>query len=129
MDLARFSECIRQDRVIAGRQVVPTRWLKLATTPTEGIDLAYLDAFYASLGLPPMRGDAAGYGLHFPLKRLDGHCVITLAGSGGQYVFVASELGLTVVQTANMVDPSKIVEGIQGGVDLMLDIILSALRT
>ncbi len=129
IDLARFGECVRRNGLGPDRQVVPASWIELATAATEGVDLAYLDAFYASLGLPPLRRDAASYGLHIPLMWLDGRRVISLAGSGGQYVFVVPELALTVVQTANLADPATFVEGIQGGVDIMLDVILPAFRS
>ena len=112
--------------------MVPRRWLELATAPTPGVDGPFLQDFYAQIGVPPVRA-MSGYGLHFGLKDFDGHPVISVAGSGGQYAFVVRDLDLLIVQTAGLapgegdaVPPSQ--AGLDGGVDIALDVILPALH-
>ncbi len=129
--LARLGFCLLNHGSQGGRQVVPRRWLELATAPTPGVDGPFLQDFYAQIGVPPVRG-MSGYGLHFGLKDFDGHPVISVAGSGGQYAFVVRDLDLLIVQTAGLapgegdaVPPSQ--AGLDGGVDIALDVILPAL--
>lgn len=131
-DLARLGLCVLNHGSVDGRPVVPRDWLELATACTPGVDGPFLDASYASIGVPPVRG-MAGYGLHFGLKELGGHPVIALGGSGGQYAFVFRGLDLVVVQTAGTPrggpEASPLTQdGLSGGVDIVLDVILPALR-
>lgn len=131
-DLARLGLCVLNHGSVDGRPVVPRDWLELATACTPGVDGPFLDAFYASIGVPPVRG-MAGYGLRFGLKELGGHPVIALGGSGGQYAFVFRGLDLVVVQTAGTPrggrEASPLTQdGLSGGVDIVLDVILPTLR-
>ncbi len=117
-DLARFTECLRLRGRIADTAVIPAVWLDEATATTPSVNAECLNQFYSSLGVAPVRG-VAGYGLHFGVMQLDRFATISIAGTGGQYGFAIPELNLTVVQTANFSG-----DGLGGGADLMLDVIL-----
>jgi CubicO group peptidase (beta-lactamase class C family) len=91
--LLRFGEMYRLGGTIDGKRVVPESWIKESWTPRTA---------------SPFTGDAYGYGWF--IKDVRGHPVYYAWGYGGQMLYVAPSLGLTVVMTSNSTQPSR-----QGG--------------
>ena len=85
-DLLRFGELYRQDGVIDGRRILPEGWVEES---------------WRSRTVSPWSGNDYGYGWFS--RRSNGHDVRFAWGYGGQMLFIAPSLGLTVVMTS---DPS-----------------------
>ncbi|MEU8206957.1 serine hydrolase [Streptosporangium sp. NPDC049046] len=77
-DFARFGLLYLRDGKAAGRQVVPSAWVKKSTTPSASFN--------------------AGYGLHWWLGDGDEGDFMA-AGFGGQYVYVSPKHGVVVVKS------------------------------
>ncbi|MEU8042141.1 serine hydrolase domain-containing protein [Streptosporangium sp. NPDC049078] len=77
-DFARFGLLYLRDGKAAGRQVVPSAWVKKSTTPSASFN--------------------AGYGLHWWLGD-GGEGDFMAAGFGGQYVYVSPKHGVVVVKS------------------------------
>ncbi|WP_134496387.1 serine hydrolase domain-containing protein [Microvirga pakistanensis] len=88
--LLRFGEMVRQGGVIDGRRVLPENWIKESWQPRTS---------------SPFTGDHYGYGWF--MREMRGHMVYYAWGFGGQMVYVAPSLGMTVVMTSNPTEPSR----------------------
>lgn len=83
-ELLRFGELYRNHGRMAGRQIVPERWVadswvQRTTSPFNGY----------------------GYGLGWWLRYSGPHAVHFAWGYGGQYLFIVPDLALTVVMTSD----------------------------
>jgi CubicO group peptidase (beta-lactamase class C family) len=88
--LLRFGEMYRQGGMIDGRRVLPESWVKDSWEPRT---------------TSPFTGDAYGYGWY--IRDMRGHRVYYAWGFGGQMVYVAPSLGMTVVMTSDPTEPSR----------------------
>ena len=120
-DFAKIVLCVSQEGMHDGKPVIPSRWLALASVPSDGVDGELLAAFYREIGAPEVPG-MAGYGMHLGSMKLQDRDIVTLSGAGGQYGFIIKDLDLVVVQTANFSG-----DGLSGGAILLRDTILPAL--
>jgi CubicO group peptidase (beta-lactamase class C family) len=82
--LLRFGEMYRNGGVHQGRQVVPAAWVR---------------ASWAPKAISPRNGNGYGYG--WWIKTVNGHPVYFAWGHGGQMIYVAPDLALTVVMTSD----------------------------
>ncbi|HSR56155.1 MAG TPA: serine hydrolase [Alphaproteobacteria bacterium] len=82
--LLRLGEMYRNGGVYNGRRVLPEAWVKASWTPRT---------------VSPYSGDAYGYGWF--ITSACGHPVYYARGFGGQFVYVAPSLALTVVITSD----------------------------
>lgn len=88
--LLRFGEMYRQGGMIDGKRVVPESWVRESWQPRTR---------------SPFTGDSYGYGWF--IRDMRGHRVHYAWGFGGQMVYVAPSLGLTVVMTSDPTSPSR----------------------
>lgn len=88
--LLRFGEMYRQGGTIDGKRVVPESWVKASWEPRTS---------------SPFTGDSYGYGWF--MRDMRGHRVHYAWGFGGQMVYVAPSLGMTVVMTSDPTEPSR----------------------
>jgi CubicO group peptidase (beta-lactamase class C family) len=88
--LLRFGEMYRQGGVIDGKRVLPKSWVTESWQPRTA---------------SPHTGDSYGYGWY--MRPMRGHTVYYAWGFGGQMVYVAPSLGLTVVITSDPTEPSR----------------------
>jgi CubicO group peptidase (beta-lactamase class C family) len=88
--LLRFGEMYRLGGTIDGKRIVSESWIKESWTPRTA---------------SPFTGDAYGYGWF--IKDVRGHPVYYAWGYGGQMLYVAPSLGLTVVMTSDPTRPSR----------------------
>jgi CubicO group peptidase (beta-lactamase class C family) len=88
--LLRFGELYRGGGVIDGRRVVSEGWIRESWTPRTA---------------SPFTGDAYGYGWF--IRTMRGHPVHYAWGYGGQMLYVAPSLALTVVITSDPTQPSR----------------------
>ena len=88
--LLRFGEMYRQGGMIDGKRVLPESWVKDSWEPRT---------------TSPFTGDAYGYGWY--MREMRGHRVYYAWGFGGQMVYVAPSLGMTVVMTSDPTEPSR----------------------
>ncbi len=88
--LLRFGEMYRQGGMIDSRRVVPENWVKESWEPRTS---------------SPFTGDAYGYGWY--MRDMRGHRVYYAWGFGGQMIYVAPSLGMTVVMTSDPTEPSR----------------------
>jgi len=79
-----FGEMYRNGGVHQGRQVVPAEWVRASWTPHVR---------------SPRNGNGYGYG--WWIKEVRGHPVYFAWGHGGQMIYVAPSLALTVVMTSD----------------------------
>jgi CubicO group peptidase (beta-lactamase class C family) len=82
--MLRFGEMYRNGGVHEGRQVVPAAWIQTSWAPKV---------------ISPRNGNGYGYG--WWIKRVNGHPVYFAWGHGGQMIYVAPSLALTVVMTSD----------------------------
>jgi CubicO group peptidase (beta-lactamase class C family) len=82
--LLRFGEMYRNGGVHQGRQVVPAEWVRQSWTVRTR---------------SPRNGNGYGYG--WWIKEVGGHPVYFAWGHGGQMVYVAPSLAMTVVMTSD----------------------------
>lgn len=87
--LLRIGELARLRGAVDGRRVLPESWI---------------DAMWTPRGASPFTGDSYGYGWF--LRDVDGAPVRYGWGFGGQMLFVAPALGMTVVMTSDATRPS-----------------------
>lgn len=88
--LLRFGEMYRQGGTIDGTRVVPESWVKESWEPRTQ---------------SPFTGDAYGYGWY--IRDMRGHKISYAWGFGGQMIYVAPDLGMTVVMTSDPTEPSR----------------------
>lgn len=82
--MLRFGELYRNGGVQQGRQVVPAAWIRESWTPHAR---------------SPRNGNGYGYG--WWIREVGGHPVYFAWGHGGQMIYVAPTLALTVVMTSD----------------------------
>jgi CubicO group peptidase (beta-lactamase class C family) len=109
--LLRFGELYRGGGVIDGRRVVSEGWIRESWTPRTA---------------SPFTGDAYGYGWF--TRTLRGHPVHYAWGYGGQMLYVAPSLALTVVITSDPTQPSRQDDYVEALHRLMADGIIPALE-
>jgi CubicO group peptidase (beta-lactamase class C family) len=80
----------RQGGTIDGKRIVSESWIKDSWTPRT---------------TSPFTGDSYGYGWF--IKDVRGHPVYYAWGYGGQMLYVAPSLALTVVMTSDPTEPSR----------------------
>ena len=88
--LLRFGEMYRQGGVIDGKRVLPESWVKESWQPKTA---------------SPFTGDRYGYGWY--MRDMDVHTVYYAWGFGGQMIYVAPSLDMTVVMTSDSTEPSR----------------------
>jgi CubicO group peptidase (beta-lactamase class C family) len=88
--LLRFGEMYRQGGVIEGKRILPESWVH------ESWQLRTSS---------PFTGDGYGYGWY--MREMRGHRVYYAWGFGGQMIYVAPSLGMTVVMTSDPTEPSR----------------------
>ncbi|KLK93821.1 6-aminohexanoate hydrolase [Microvirga vignae] len=88
--LLRFGEMYRQGGTIDGKRVVPESWVTESWEPRTA-------SVYT--------GDSYGYGWF--MREMRGHRVYYAWGFGGQMIYVAPSLGMTVVMTSDPTEPSR----------------------
>ena len=88
--LLRFGEMYRQGGVVDGRRVLPESWVEESWQPRT---------------TSPFTGDGYGYGWY--MREMRGHRVYYAWGFGGQMLYVAPSLGMTVVMTSDPTEPSR----------------------
>jgi CubicO group peptidase (beta-lactamase class C family) len=82
--MLKFGEMYRNGGVHGGRQVVPATWVRASWTPWVR---------------SPRNGNGYGYG--WWIKDVGGHPVYFAWGYGGQMIYVAPSLAMTVVMTSD----------------------------
>jgi CubicO group peptidase (beta-lactamase class C family) len=82
--LLRFGELYRKGGVLEGRRILPESWVRASWTPRTR---------------SPYSGDAYGYGWF--LSQFCGENVAYARGFGGQFIYVAPELQMTIVITSD----------------------------
>jgi CubicO group peptidase (beta-lactamase class C family) len=88
--LLRFGEMYRQGGMIDGKRILPESWVTQS---------------WQQRTTSPFTGDGYGYGWF--IRTMRGHPVSYAWGYGGQMLYVAPSLGLTVVMTSNPTEPSR----------------------
>lgn len=88
--LLRFGEMYRQGGIIDGKRIVPESWVRESWQPRTR---------------SPFTGDAYGYGWF--IREMRGHQVYYAWGFGGQMIYVAPSLGMSVVMTSDPTEPSR----------------------
>jgi CubicO group peptidase (beta-lactamase class C family) len=88
--LLRFGEMYRQGGFIDGKRVLPESWVTESWKPKTA---------------SPFTGDRYGYGWY--MREMRGHNVYYAWGFGGQMIYVAPSLGMTVVMTSDPTEPSR----------------------
>ncbi|PVE21464.1 6-aminohexanoate hydrolase [Microvirga sp. KLBC 81] len=88
--LLRFGEMYRQGGTIDGKRVLPQSWVRESWEPRTA-------SVYT--------GDSYGYGWF--MREMRGHRVYYAWGFGGQMIYVAPGLGMTVVMTSDPTEPSR----------------------
>jgi CubicO group peptidase (beta-lactamase class C family) len=88
--LLRLGEAYRQGGMIDGKRVVSEAWIKESWIPRT---------------TSPFHGDQYGYGWF--IREAHGHPVYYAWGYGGQMLYVAPSLALTVVMTSDPTEPSR----------------------
>ena len=82
--LLRFGELYRNGGVFRGRRILPESWIKKSWTPRTR---------------SPYSGDEYGYGWF--ITQMCDQAVYYARGFGGQFIYIAPSLRLTVVLTSN----------------------------
>lgn len=88
--LLRFGEMYRQGGTIDGKRVVPESWIRESWKPRT---------------VSPFTGESYGYGWF--ITQMRGHPVYYAWGYGGQMLYVAPSLALTIVMTSDPTEPSR----------------------
>lgn len=88
--LLRFGEMYRQGGVIDGKRILPEAWVRQSWEPRTA---------------SPFTGDRYGYGWY--IREMRGQSVYYAWGFGGQMIYVAPSLGMTVVMTSDPTEPSR----------------------
>ncbi len=88
--LLRFGEMYRQGGMIDGKRVLPENWVKESWEQRTS---------------SPFTGDGYGYGWF--IREMRGHQVYYAWGFGGQMIYVAPSLNMTVVMTSDSTEPSR----------------------
>lgn len=102
---------LRRGRTLDGRQIVPARWV---------------DSSFVSRTRSGWSGNEYGYG--WWNRQLAGHRVYFAWGYGGQFIFVAPDLGLTVVTTSDPDERSREGDHLDAIYDLVERYIIPAAR-
>jgi CubicO group peptidase (beta-lactamase class C family) len=88
--LLRFGEMYRQGGKIDGKRVLPESWVTESWKPKTA---------------SPFTGDRYGYGWY--IREMRGQTVYYAWGFGGQMIYVAPSLSMTVVMTSDPTEPSR----------------------
>ncbi|MCG7391799.1 beta-lactamase family protein [Microvirga sp. ACRRW] len=110
--LLRFGEMYRQGGMIDGKRVVSETWVKQSWEPRTS---------------SPFTGDAYGYGWY--MRDMRGHRVYYAWGFGGQMIYVAPSLNMTIVMTSDPTEPSREDNYIGQLHALVADSVIPALRS